>query len=350
MENILFITGIFAFLWLLFYWGFSYLPMEKWQVLAAIPYKKNKKGSWDSITFTYYGLLSAFSYIFALSIFIILIGSVSIPLILTLIYIIPILLICVPASKLVAMIVEKKSSTFTVGGAVFIGVIIGPWLIMGISEFLKNYHNTSVNNMAVLAAMAIAYAFGESLGRLACLSFGCCYGKELSKCSPIIQAIFNNNYFVFYGNNKKAAYEENLEGVELVPIQGITSIIYGITGILCSYLFMEKYYSVAAVTALVVTQGWRLLSEFLRADYRGGGKISAYQIMGIIGVIYSCLIIPFIPVQTGLDPNLLTGLKALYSIEAILFLQFVGLFIFIFTGKSKVIESRMTYQVLKNRT
>jgi hypothetical protein len=32
-----------------------------------------------------------------------------------------------------------------------------------------------------LAAVMIAYTFGEALGRLACISFGCCYGVSISK-------------------------------------------------------------------------------------------------------------------------------------------------------------------------
>jgi hypothetical protein len=34
-----------------------------------------------------------------------------------------------------------------------------------------------------------------------------------------------------------------------------------------------------------VTQVWRFLSEFLRADYRGSGRISAYQVMALFAAV-----------------------------------------------------------------
>ena len=42
----------------------------------------------------------------------------------------------------------------------------------------------------VLAALAIGYILGEGLGRLACLSFGCCYGKPLDQCGKVVSILF----------------------------------------------------------------------------------------------------------------------------------------------------------------
>ncbi len=54
-----------------------------------------------------------------------------------------------------------------------------------------------------MAVLSIGYTFGESLGRLACLSFGCCYGKPLSQCSEQIRNLFEHFNVVFTGETKK---------------------------------------------------------------------------------------------------------------------------------------------------
>jgi hypothetical protein len=49
----------------------------------------------------------------------------------------------------------------------------------------------------------IAYAFGEGLGRLACISFGCCYGVALPEAHPLLRHMFDRWHFVFSGSMKK---------------------------------------------------------------------------------------------------------------------------------------------------
>ena len=60
--------------------------------------------------------------------------------------------------------------------------------------------------LETMGAIFIAYAFGEGIGRLACISFGCCYGKPLSECNPLIERIFQRWNFAFQGKTKKIAY------------------------------------------------------------------------------------------------------------------------------------------------
>ena len=45
----------------------------------------------------------------------------------------------------------------------------------------------------------------------------------------------------------------------------------------------------AFVITIAVTQLWRLYSETLRADYRGGGEVSVYQWMAVAGVVYAAV-------------------------------------------------------------
>lgn len=51
----------------------------------------------------------------------------------------------------------------------------------------------------IMAAMAVAYTLGEGLGRLGCISFGCCYGKAIDTCHPLVRRIFSKTPFIFKG-------------------------------------------------------------------------------------------------------------------------------------------------------
>jgi prolipoprotein diacylglyceryltransferase len=83
----------------------------------------------------------------------------------------------VPSSKLMARIVERKKHTSTIGGASFVGLLLAPWIIQGTQVVCLSTGAGQVSVMVVLAAVMICYTLGEGLGRLACISFGCCYGK-----------------------------------------------------------------------------------------------------------------------------------------------------------------------------
>ena len=64
---------------------------------------------------------------------------------------------------------------------------------------------------------------------------------------------------------------------------------------------------------------WRVVSEFLRADYRGERKISAYQIMAGLGVLYG--LIPAVTLDaSGVEAHLGRGVAALWSVPVLLLL------------------------------
>jgi phosphatidylserine decarboxylase len=57
-----------------------------------------------------------------------LLGAAGVPLAGVMVFSVLMLALCVPASRLVARLVEGKAHTFTVGGAVFVGIVAAPWL------------------------------------------------------------------------------------------------------------------------------------------------------------------------------------------------------------------------------
>jgi hypothetical protein len=183
------------------------------------------------------------------------------------------------------------------------------------------------------------------LGRLACISFGCWYGKPLSKCRPFIQRFFGRYAFVFSGKLKKIAYETGLEGERVVPIQAVTSFLYMTVGLISMLIFLKGHYSIAFMLSAITTQAWRVLSETLRADYRGPGRFTVYQTMSIVTIAYVLLLVMITEDTLYLVSDIATGMGCLWDPAVILFLQFIGLTTFIYTGRSTVTDSTIFFHI-----
>lgn len=349
MFNIFFILGFGMILALILWWSFKTLPDERWQVMFSMPLRKKGDDQWYGLNLTYYGFFVACSNTLAVTLIVILLGSLGVPLKIILVIAASLLVVVIPASKISAFIVEKKSSTLSVGGAAFVGIILAPWILMLLQQFFITQMGHSINVLAILSAIAISYAFGEATGRLACISFGCCYGKPISKIHPLMQRLFKPLSFTFTGKTKKIAYAHGLDCQKVVPIQAITSIIYISSGLVAMYLFVTGSFRSAFLLAISTTQLWRFISEFLRADYRGKGKISAYQIMGIIAFVYTLFITFFFQNFSPAKPDIMMGLDNLWNPSVIVSLQIFWIIIFLFTGRSQVTGSTISFHVVKEK-
>ena len=144
------------------------------------------------------------------------------------------LLICAPSAKILARMIEGKSFTFTVGGAAFTGILVAPFL----TRLLEALSGWPLPVLPVIAAIAVAYAFGEGLGRLACVSFGCCYGRPLADLSPAARRLLGAWAFTFTGKTKKIAYESGLDGQKVVPVQAFSAVINSAAGLAGTVLFL----------------------------------------------------------------------------------------------------------------
>ncbi|MBJ6724448.1 prolipoprotein diacylglyceryl transferase family protein [Geomesophilobacter sediminis] len=326
------------------FWGWKTLPNEGWQIAAAVPLRKGSDGRWAGVNLTWYGILTANAYAIAVSLALVLMGAAGISLRAVTALVFLLLGCCVPASRLVAQLVEGKANTFTVGGAVFVGTILAPWIVELVNLIPLGDHGAPVPVLPALAAFAIAYAFGEGMGRLACVSFGCCYGKPLSACHPMVARVASPVALVFTGKTKKIAYASGLDGVKVLPVQGMTYLLYTITGVVATWFFLSGWYGAAYLTALGVTQGWRVISEFFRSDYRGGRKISVYQVMGLVGIGYGGWVAVHFGDQ-GVLPELGSGLSGLWDPTTFLLLQGIWIAIFLYTGLSRVTGSTMSFHV-----
>lgn len=345
-SNELFVAVLGVSCFALLMAGFRLLPRERWQVLATIPLYKAESGHWQAVNLTSYGFVTACAYVLSLALVFVLLGALGLPG-LPLVYAAVILLALVmPASRLIAKWVEKKAYTFTIGGASFVGIVAAPWAIVLVN---RAYGNDPIPVVAALAAFATAYAFGEGIGRLACISFGCCYGKPLRVCHPLLQRLFARWHFVFEGKTKKIAYEGRLDGERVLPIQGITAALYVGVALIAAEFFLDGHYTAALLIALGITQTWRALSEILRADYRGGGRVSAYQVLALLSTVYVVATAALVPSLPVVRADVLRGLHVLWDPLMIVGLLTLWVGAFVYSGRSMVTRASVAIEVCEDR-
>ena len=330
-------------------WAFRTLPQERWQILATLPRCKHGDGHWAGTNLTFYGVFNANAYTLATATVFMLLGAVAVPTGATLLLTAVLLGICMPASRIVARIVENKRYTFSVGGAAFLGVLAAPFIVLALRRWATPWVPADLPVMPVMAAVATAYALGEGIGRLACISFGCCYGKPMDQIHPILRRLFSRHAFIFTGSTKKIAYADGLEGKKIFPIQAVTATIYCTVALAGTYLFLKGYFRAAFLVPLLATQIWRFVSEFARADYRGGGRISAYQKMALVASGDGLIVGLAAGVPAGAAPDLSAGLAALWQPGMLLALQFLWIASFLYTGCSSVTGATLAFHVVKER-
>ncbi len=349
MLNVFFVVALAAGLFVLLVWGVRTLPAEKWQMLAAVPIAKAADGSWRGLNLTFYGFFSATGTTFGFAMMLLLLASVGVPAFVSLLLIVFVLLACVPASRLIAGIVERKRNTFTIAGAAFVATIMLPLLVLGAQPLASLLFHRELPVLPIFAAAGICYALGECIGRLACLSFGCCYGMPLRDANPAIARLFQKHNLVIQGPTKKAAYASGLDGEPLIPVQAITSAVFAASGIAGLALFLAGQFRLAALVPVAASWGWRACSEWLRADYRGTSKISVYQLMAIVSVLYLGAFLLLMPASTAITPDLSAGFAQVTSTPAVLGLQLFWIALFLYYGRSRVTASTLSFHVLAER-
>lgn len=338
------IVGLAVFL--LFRWAFATFPRESWQILAVLPRQRTDSNRWHGLNLTFYGFITASAVTLAVGNMLLLLGTIHVPLSISLLFVLSLLSLAVPASKVIAKVVEKKAFTFTIGGASFTGLVMAPVAALAINWMQPQPDVLPV--LPALSALVISYALGEGIGRLACISYGCCYGKPLSACGPSMQRLFKTLHFRFTGATKKIAYAGNLESVPVVPIQAITAIVSTTGYMIGMGLFLTGRFTAGLFASLLITQGWRAVSETWRADHRGQGSISTYQVLSVLGIVYLTAVTMVLSASSRAAPDLFVGLHSLWTLEVPLFLQIAWIGIFLFMGRSHMTGSVLSIFVHKD--
>ena len=348
MIDAAFIATLAALMAALFVWGFKTLPQERWQMIAAVPVAKNRHGEWRGMNLTFYGFFSATGCVFGIGLALLLLASVHVSTLLAVILVAGLVLLCMPASRLVAAMVERKSNTYTIAGAAFVAAILLPPLVWFGAKLLAG-RGVTLYVVPTLAAAAIAYALAEAIGRLACMSFGCCYGMPLRDASSRLAKLFRRFNTVFHGDTKKAAYASHLQNEPLVPVQALTSVVFTLSGLAGLVFFVMQYWRLAVLVPMIGTWGWRAIAENLRADHRGHTRISVYQVMSLVALAYLSAAAFLLP-ASGPAPDLALGLSELLKLPVFLVLQSLWVLLFLFYGRSQVTASVLSFHVVTERT
>ena len=177
MINLCFLAMLALATGMVLYWGFRNLPGRHWQFAATLPRFDTLNNSWQGYNLTWYGLLTATACLASVVLILSLLGGIGVSHQATLLLAVTLLIACLVAAKGLAALIEGKAHTFSVGAAAFVGFVLAPWIITAVNRLLPAGAGASLPMLPTLAALTAGYAFGEGLGRLACISFGCCYGK-----------------------------------------------------------------------------------------------------------------------------------------------------------------------------
>jgi Sec-independent protein secretion pathway component TatC len=112
-----------------------------------------------------------------------------------------------------------------------------------------------------------------------------------------------------------------------------------------TWLYFHSLFAAAFIVTITATQVWRFVSESLRADYRGNGKVTAYQAMSLAMIAYSFGLAAILPDQTGLIVSLQKGLRTLWNPAVLIFLEFLWGGVFLYYGRSKVTGSILSFHI-----
>ncbi|MDX2177048.1 MAG: prolipoprotein diacylglyceryl transferase [Candidatus Sumerlaeia bacterium] len=344
MQELIFIGVLGGALAALYVWAFRTLPGARWQFAAAVPVAALPDGGWRGLNLTWYGVFYALGIAVSSALGFVLLKSIGAPTLPVLLLLVGTVAVCMPAARFLAGIIERKKGTQSVAAGFFTGMVLVPPALL-----LMNALVDSVNlpPLATLAAFGAAYALGEGIGRLSCISFGCCYGRRVVDLGAGLRRLVAPFAVRFRGPTKKIAYASGWEGVAVVPIQAVTATLYTAVALGAAWLFLAGEYGAALLLSIGFTQVWRVASEFLRADYRGGRKFTVYQWMSLSGVAYVAAWVAVLPREADMvRADIAQGLAALWTAPGVIAVQALWLAAFLYAGRSTVTGSTLRFHVV----
>jgi hypothetical protein len=80
---------------------------------------------------------------------------------------------------------------------------------------------------------------------------------QFADVHPLFQKIFRHCNFVFTGTTRKIVYADGFAGIQVLPVQALTAVIYSGAGLICLYIFIKSHFTAAFLISMLVTQAWR---------------------------------------------------------------------------------------------
>jgi Prolipoprotein diacylglyceryl transferase len=327
----------------IFRWGFRHLPGEGWQIALAIPARTAgvDGNTWPAVNITFYGVISSISYGVSLLTYVFLTAAVGQPLLPALMFVALLLLVGIPASKLVAKWVEGLPG-HTIGGAVFAVLVVAVPAMWFTQNLGRLWGWADFQAGSLIAAACIAYALGEAIGRLACLSFGCCYGRPVNNCTSLQKALYSSFTETYRGRFKKIAYAGGLTDQPVIAVQAIASAVLFALFLVALWLFWKGSFAASIIVALGGSQLWRAYSEVLRADFRGRDGFTLYQAMALVGALLSVVFAwVYADATVAAKASAALGWRAVFQPELLIATQLLSLSILVYMGRSTVTSSRL---------
>lgn len=329
-----FVFGLAAALAVLFAWGFRTLPRARWQVLAVVPVARRDEHRWSGVNFTWYGLFVAGGIVCATGMAVVLFGALQVSLLRAALVSLPLLALGVWISGAISIAIEHRPSTYTVVGAVALTLLLAPWLLVASNRVAPQ---SAIPVLPALAVLAIAVTLGESVGRLGCISFGCCYGAPMSSFGVGVRRWLGRWSIAYDGPTKKAVYEGHHRGTPLLPVQALSSIACGAAALCGLSMFLRGDFGAAFVTPVALSMLWRVACECWRDDLRRRiGPFSAYQWLALSTLPSATVMAIVFRGQASGPVNLDAGLHAFWSPGVILLLQAIWAITFFHYGRSTV--------------
>lgn len=173
-----------------------------------------------------------------------------------------------------------KSGVFVFGGLTFYGGIISGAvafftvvLIFGKLYFKENEHEKYFGEVLEVVPCCITVA--HALGRIGCLTAGCCHGYETNSAHGV---------FMYVNENPSGGY--------YVPTQLYEAIFLICLFIVLSCLYFKNGKTNFAVY-LIAYGVWRFIIEFVRGDERGAfiTGLTPAQAISIIAVVIGLIIV-----------------------------------------------------------
>ncbi|THV07762.1 hypothetical protein K435DRAFT_959258 [Dendrothele bispora CBS 962.96] len=198
-------------------------------------------------------------------------------------------LLCLVYEDTLSVFFQNPLRVFLRPGFWLHGGVFGAALGLMISSYVLNL----IDMFEVASAFCIAFPLYESISRLGCHTYGCCYGRKVEEAEISSSQLLKLFSPVTYVTSTAAAVRLNpaLHGKPLYPIQKISSFLFFVQFIVIAFLTVKMRVDIglAGSVSLATHAVIRLWTENFRDDFRGEvwgvipltatGRISLVQCM-----------------------------------------------------------------------
>jgi hypothetical protein len=131
----------------------------------------------------------------------------------------------------------------------------------------------------------------------------------------------------------------------------VTMLVLSGAGLVSLLLYGAGRPVAAYLLATSSAGGWRIFSELFRNDYRGGGRLSAYQLMAGVSMLYGAAVAWLLSgaASSAQPVRLLAGVASLWSPGILVSLGVVWIALLLYTGISSTTFARISFHLHRDK-